>query len=298
VSKPRGKILEKGLKPKKERVWEIDFLRALPIIVVVLYHTCFDFTMLLGATNFVAMQLKYPAFCSFLDWCEGMFYNEVIEEYLANLFGSVFIFLCGISCQFSHNNIRRGLLLLLGALVITGSTWAVSALVGEDLLVVFGILHLLGSVVLLSGIAEAVSQALFRRPVSPVFDFFLGALILYLSFLFIDRFSGGVFPWAVPFNDHGNYQELFPVAGWIALGRYEGGADFYPLFPNAGTLILGIGFGKVFYKERKSLVPKLYTTLFKPICFIGRHTAWFYLGQPVVVLPVLFLVAYWMGFRF
>ena len=34
---------KKKKKEKKERIWEIDFIRSIPIILVMLYHLCYYF---------------------------------------------------------------------------------------------------------------------------------------------------------------------------------------------------------------------------------------------------------------
>lgn len=65
--------------------------------------------------------------------------------FISPAFAATFIMICGISCYLSHSNLKRGIKILAAALVITVATLTVT----PDAPIVFGILHLLGTSVLL-----------------------------------------------------------------------------------------------------------------------------------------------------
>lgn len=112
-------------KPKfYHRAWELDFLRGLSILLMVIYHTAYDLKEFYG--------LPVP-------------YDHFLIYPLTKLFAGLFIAICAISCGFSHHNTRRGLLLLLVAAGITLVTWI--TVPGSNIF--FGILHLLGVSILL-----------------------------------------------------------------------------------------------------------------------------------------------------
>ena len=62
-------------------------------------------------------------------------------------------------------------------------------------------------------------------------------------------------------------------------------ADFFPLLPNVGWFLLGAVLGRVLYKEKKTLFPKVPAEAF-PIRFLswcGRQSLFIYLlHQPVL----------------
>jgi len=101
------------------RIWEIDFLRVMAIILMVIFHTVFDLN------RFVGMGINYLS---------GFWYWEGKTSAL------IFIFLAGISSGFSKNSISRGSKVLAYGMMITLVTY----IFFREQYVRFGILHLLG----------------------------------------------------------------------------------------------------------------------------------------------------------
>ena len=129
--------LVKVEKVKKKRIWEIDFLRGLSIFLMIIDHAFIALSEF-GDAWFTAGQMRVSAeiqaygliemikamssgellggasfalrLCYFSEWwwlyCG---FRKVAQP----LFASIFIVICGISCTLSHNNLKRGLLLLL-----------------------------------------------------------------------------------------------------------------------------------------------------------------------------------------
>lgn len=103
-----------------KRIWEIDFLRALAIILMIVFHLVFDLSY------FAGLEINYRS---------GFWYWEGKSAAL------LFIFLAGISSGFSRNTVKRGLKVLGFGLVITLVTFVVF----REQYVRYGILHLLGT---------------------------------------------------------------------------------------------------------------------------------------------------------
>jgi len=90
------------------RIWEIDFLRGLAIILMVGYHLLYDLGDFVGLRKFLGFStdLSSPA------WLVAQ-----------NFFAGLFVVLSGISSTFSRNNLRRFVKFGVVALLITAVTY-------------------------------------------------------------------------------------------------------------------------------------------------------------------------------
>jgi len=101
------------------RIWEIDFLRGIAILLMGFSHLIYDLNVF----------FKLP-----------VGYQEGIGYYTGKVAASLFILIAGLSCSLSRNNLKRGLVLIgLGLLITLVTSIAVP---GSN--IVFGILHFLG----------------------------------------------------------------------------------------------------------------------------------------------------------
>jgi len=128
-------ILKKG----KDRFWEIDFLRGFAIILMIFFHIIYDLNFF-SITNF-------------------RIYSGIIL-YIARLSASIFVVLAGISLSISYSKsknwlktndiilkfIKRGLKILFLGVIISVITWFYI----PRGFVVFGILHFIGTSIILS----------------------------------------------------------------------------------------------------------------------------------------------------
>lgn len=105
---------------ENRRIWEIDFLRAIAIILMATFHTVFDLK------EFVGLDINYLS---------GFWYWESKASAL------MFIFFAGISSGFSKNTVKRGIKVLAFAIGITFVTY----IFFREQYIRFGILHLLGT---------------------------------------------------------------------------------------------------------------------------------------------------------
>ena len=98
----------------KNRIWELDLVRGVAILFVVMYHTLYD------------MQYIYGYNIPF-NW-----------EWLCHLAG-IFILMAGVCAPFSRSCVKKGIILSILALIITVATY----IYDKHFFIQFGILHLL-----------------------------------------------------------------------------------------------------------------------------------------------------------
>jgi uncharacterized membrane protein len=110
--------------PGAGRIWEIDLLRGIAILLMVVFHLLYD----------LAEFYHFP-----IDYSHGLVY------YTGKTSAALFILVAGASSSFSRNNLRRGLKVFsLGILI-----FAVTSVLLPGSNIIFGILQFLGVSMLL-----------------------------------------------------------------------------------------------------------------------------------------------------
>jgi uncharacterized membrane protein len=201
---------------KPLRIWEIDFLRGLAIILMVGYHLLFD----LGTFAQVPRFLGFSTDLSSTSW--------VIAQYF---FAGLFVVLSGISSTLTRSNIRRGLRLLALSFIVTAVTYVFDS----SSAVWFGILQCLAVSMLVYGAAfEKAGAAVCAS---------IGALVFGFGFALpaVKRALTIRFDWLLPFGLHS--------AGFSSF-------DYFPLIPWLGIFLIGAALGKTVYASGKSLWPR------------------------------------------
>lgn len=182
---------------------------------------------------------------------------------------TVFLLLSGICASFSGHSPRRGLTVLGCGLLVTAATWllAITGWLEMSGIIWFGTLHCLGSCMLL--------WLPLRRV--PSGHLFLGGLAVIAAGAAVGRLHPS-FPWLLPL-------------GLVPAGFASG--DYFPVLPCFGYFLLGAIAGRRLYREKASRFPHMGThILWRPLCFVGRHSLWFYLAhQPVIAGILMFLRA-------
>jgi uncharacterized membrane protein len=234
-----------------DRFWEIDFLRGIAIIMMVVYHAAFD----------LAYFGKLPINLESIFW-----------KYFQITTASLFILLVGVSLALSffraemqHNNtfhryFKRGILIFLLGMIITVVT---RIFVGEGF-IIFGILHLIGISIILS--------YLFLR---------LTKLNLFIGIIFI---SIGVILQNYTFN----FKSLLWL-GFIPENFFT--LDYFPLLPWFGVVLIGIFLGKTFYNNYKRTLPikdNMKNKFVLSTCFLGKYSLLIYFLHQPIILFILF----------
>ncbi|MDD3753114.1 MAG: heparan-alpha-glucosaminide N-acetyltransferase [Methanobacterium sp.] len=241
-----------------ERFWEIDVLRGLAILMMVIYHLFFDLT--------------YFGICQ-LDVSSGILFI------LARMTAIIFIFVVGVSLTLSHfrakilvknkgktifflKYFKRGVKIFSLGILITLVTWL---FIPHDF-IIFGILHFIG-------IAIILEYPLLNKK---YLNLFLGIVFIILGFIFA-QFTVN-YPWLL-------WLGLKP-AGFITV-------DYFPLFPWLGVVSLGLFTGKTLYKDykRRYYLPDLSKNiLIKIFTYIGKHSLFIYLIHQPILIILLYLL--------
>lgn len=223
----------------KPRIWELDALRGVCILCVIVVHFLFDLSF------FGGLDLTLPAWYVFL------------QEYG----GAIFVVLSGVCVTLGSKSIRRGLIVFACGMLITAVTYGMYRLgmSGADVVVKFGVLHLLG-------VCMLVYPAFKKLP--PAALALLGLAIAITGY----AIRGVVVP----------QRWLFPLGL-----TYEGftSSDYFPLFPQLGYFLIGAAIGKTAYREKRTFLPGSFqkTGIARFFCWCGRQSLFIYLlHQPIV----------------
>ncbi len=198
-----------------QRIWEIDFLRGLAIILMVGYHLLFD----LGEFRGIKRFLGFSTDLSSVAWTVAQYF-----------FAGLFVILSGISGTLSRNNVRRGLKLLAVSLAVTAATYVFD----PSSAVYFGILQCLAISMLIYGAA-------FEKA-GPVSCGAWGALVLGLGAVLpiIKKGLSVRSDWLLPLG--------IPSSSFSSF-------DYFPLIPWLGFFLIGSALGKSVYSSKRSLLP-------------------------------------------
>lgn len=244
----------------KNRIHFIDEVRGFAVLCMIIYH-------------------GFYLFGTFFDNEAAMRFFEFFMP-VQPIFAGAFIFICGISCTFSKNNIKRGLILLGIALGMTLVTTLIMPAVGfTGCEIYFGILHFL-----------AVSVLLYTVLSKPLFGIMPFAGIILCAVLY--AFTSGI--------EKGNlsYGELFSLT--LPQSLYETNilmplgihtkdftaADYFPLFPQIFIFFSGVFSGM--YLSQKGYPDWSKKKRISFLSFLGRNALLIY----VVHMPVIYAVGY------
>lgn len=241
---------------KPRRVHLMDELRGVLIIGVVLYHLLYDLAVL--------FPVGIP--WMFSDWMNSV----------RNICAGALIVVSGISCHYTRSNWRRGLRAFGLGMLLT----VVTALFIPSQLILFGILHFFGSMMMLYALLQPLLEKV------PTMAGLLGSTLLF--FLTWPIFSGfirvlGVTVYLPEFLY--NKPLLFPL-GFACQGIAS--ADYYPLIPWGFLFLAGSFFGR--YVRAGRLPEFCYRSHLSLLARIGNHTMLIYLVHQPVIYGLLALI--------
>ncbi len=237
------------------RFWEIDSLRGIAIVMMIIFHSFFN--------------LYYLADHD-IDINDGLLFL------LARSTACIFILLVGVSLTLSHSKalmqdltrneitfkyIKRGLKTFLFGLMISIVTWI---FIPEGF-IVFGILHFIGL-----SIPLAYLFLRFKKV-----NLIAGSVLIILGFIIKSY----------------RLESLWLL--WLGLkptGFYS--VDYFPLLPWFGVVLFGIFVGKFLYPngERNFDVPEFHErSMIRFTSFLGRHSLVMYLVHQPVIISMMFL---------
>ncbi len=249
--------MQEALQERKttNRVILLDYLRGIGILFVMWYHLTFDLYSWFGICDFI--------------YSDGM---NVFRDCMV----AMLVLISGICCHFSRNNLKRGAVCFAIAMGLTG----VTALLGNEMCIKFGVLHMFGISMMVYGLLAPLLKS--RHG-------WIWGILLIGGFLFtfsLSLGSLGIYRLPLISVPDGLYQ--IPFLFWLGLpGKTFISADYYPLLPWTLLFFAGSFFGNyIKYIPKCDKMPEL-----KVLSFIGRHTLALYLLHQPIFYGILFLIA-------
>ena len=259
----------------EKRVHEIDFARGFLILLVLLDHflnrILLDFQDLGGGFTFLSNLVA------------DYYWNTPLRYIVQPLALASFCLVSGISTGFSKNNWKRSIMLL----IVTVAIGFLSPRLGS--LLNFGPIYFNVIGVL------AVSSLIYCLVQDKSWKTLLGLALLFTLFTLyvVNPILSDIYPQAwnpYLYNENSIFIGIFnpllykPNPGGIPQ------SDYMPLFPYIVFFFIGAIISKIYYKDKKSLIPHLRRDFERPICFMGRHSLWFYAGHQIVMIPIFALI--------
>ncbi len=253
---------------EKKRIWELDIIRGILMLMVTLDHTCqfglnlgiFDFTTEFG----MAIRSFAEAYCN-SDFRIG------IQPFALFLFS----YLSGVNCSFAKSKFRRVLKMWIIAGIFMGG-YAILHLIIPDFIVdflIFNIIAVITICVTVWWLFDLVRLPTWVRLGISIIAICIGLTYYYKYFVLGASYVENEFLALLVYNTHG----------------YEMSTNnFEPLLPHLGWFILGGVMGKYLYKERKTLTKHAEPyVIFRPLAYIGKHSLVVYLLGTVIILAII-----------
>jgi len=198
----------------KDRIWELDALRGLSVIGMVIIHFVYDLVYLYGIISW-----EYPTWFSVFSSCVRL----------------VFLLISGICVTLGKHNIRRGLIVFGGGMICTAVTYGMYrfGFAGKSLIIYFGVLHCLG-------VCMIAWWALKRLPTAVLAV--LG-ILLVVAGLHLRGLTFDCSMWLMPLGfppkgfSSSDYFPLMPNLGIFLLGAVMGRT----VYKNKASLLPGKG---------------------------------------------------------
>ncbi len=239
------------------RFWEVDLLRGIAIMLMVLYHFAFD----LDYFGLVKIDVKSGIFLTIARLAVTLFLLLVGLSLTLSFSRAVRL---GREDRFSRRLFRRSAWILSLALCITAVTYL---LLGRGY-IIFGALHMIG----LSLLLAYPFLRLGRK------NFILGSILIILG-------------WYVQDISVDHYWLL-----WLGLAPPDFySLDYIPMLPWFGVVFYGVGLGGLLYpgyRRRVNLLDQLdyLQAAHGPgsLCYLGRNSLAIYLvHQPLIILLMI-----------
>lgn len=246
-----------------ERLWEVDFLRGLSIVFMIVFNWSY-------ALDFLGIYTIFPR--------SNAFYWDIFPYIIA----ASFMFIAGISLTLSWNRFKktgpsrkekwqkyvlRGAKIFGLGLVITGVTW----IAYPEHFIFFGILHLIGISIVFSPLIISNS----RKPVALISL----VIAVYLASSFIEGSSLISASLGLSSPEFKTF-DYFPIIPWSAV-IFSGITVGHKLFPN----------GERRFKIEKPNSRPL-NRLIELKQYLGRHSLIIYLLHQIVLILVLLALGY------
>ncbi len=185
--------------------------------------------------------------------------------------------MCGVSCMLSHNNLHRGLKILVAAMGVT----FFSVLFMRDAPIIFGILHLLGSCVVLYALLKKLIDKI------PVLWGIVVCIVLFFVTYNVDKGYLLFEPFALTLPDRLYESGYFMIFGF----RYPFAAysDYFPLLPWMFAFFAGVFLGR--YMASREISESMYKSRIPFLSMLGTNAFFVYLIHQPLIFGVYYLIS-------
>jgi uncharacterized membrane protein len=277
------------LKNKKSRIWELDFLRGFAIIMVIIDHSLYDFSI-----AFSQWSTSGVAFLENISSIGRSYMFSDIRIFWRPAF--LFLFFCtsGLCTAFSKNNLFRGLKLAFIAMLISFISYYSELLLGTNTFILFGVLHCMAFIIIFYSIVAFILQSLTKicykiakkEYTDKIYKYILSIACIILSIVFFainNKYNVGLVDATGYFDTVDTDSKIlglfFYTKNWWT-------SDYFPVFPFICFFFLGAGLTNFLYNNKKSLFPQLDGCWHKPFSFAGRYSLFFYIGGQAAALLI------------
>jgi len=239
------------MEDKKKRIEIIDALRGFAITLMVIHHALYNTAAFLDA-----------------PW---WLYSNPVFNVLQALFIGVFIVISGVSSRFSRGNVERGSIVIVIAMIITYVT------VHMEMPIYFGILHLLGFLMIFYGLTRKLWDNLPKKAAPFIYIVLITISILarvYLS----------------PVSDNPVLRDFLSVLGWYQEGFVN--FDKQVILPWIFIFLFGTWAGEFI---REGRFPDWFYEMKVPFFpFVGRNALLIYVLHQPILFGITMLIAHFM----
>ena len=269
----------------KRRIWELDFLRGICVILMILDHLTMCVDMFAGEWYGASAWFALGAGNAFTRFCHQWVASDAWRT--AHCVVLVFFFgISGISCTFSRSNLKRGAQLMAVAMLYSYVTLFDEYVLGiTGSFVTFGVLHFIATMILLYTLVDFLCRH--NKRAVAICSVGLCGIALILYFCFTPPSSTPIFfAFLFPPHDFWGNPSLFYSQGEVSPGDMFTVVEYLPYF------FWGAAIGPFLYRTRESLLPRLDGKWNRPISFIGKHALLIFILHIPVLMGLLALLSF------
>ena len=255
--------MEEQTSTKRQRAFELDFLRGFALFLMVFMHFSYDIRYIFK-------------FKTTFEYLESTWFWVFIEP----LFLCIFVGISGVCSTFSRSNLKRSGKLVAVSLLVSFATWFATYHMNINCLIIFNVIHVLAVSTIVYSLFTFIEKKTKMDPkLMSVLMAFFGLWITQIGQQ-ITRYDSIV-----------ETRLLIPIGITGKNCMFMG--DYMPLFPWLGVFLVGAAIGRHCYSSKTTLfpnAPKGFKAFSKPFEFIGRHSLIIYLAHQPIMLALTNLI--------